>query len=95
MDFFQCVRSGAAGEVEDFLGELDDAKAMWDLPWCIGGDFNLIRFAHEKKGEGSRDFKMDRFGEFIDRWSLIDGPLKGAKYTWSNFRDRPSLSRFD
>lgn len=38
---------------------------------------------------------MDRFGRFIDRWSLIDGPLKGEKYTWSNFKDRQSLSRLD
>lgn len=28
------------GEIDDFLGELDDVKARWDLPWCIGGDFN-------------------------------------------------------
>lgn len=38
---------------------------------------------------------MDKFGEFIGRWSLIDSPLKGAKYTWSNCREVPSLSRLD
>lgn len=66
------------GEVEDFLKELDDVMARWDLPWCIEGDSNLVCFAHKRKGEGSKDHKLDRFDEFVDRWSLIDGPLKGA-----------------
>lgn len=30
-----------------------------------------------------------------DRWKLIDGSLKGFKYTWFNFRDNPSMSRLD
>lgn len=38
---------------------------------------------------------MVRFGEFVNRWNLIDLPLKGAKFTWSNFRERPTLSQFD
>lgn len=42
-----------------------------------------------------RDDRMRKFGSFIERWYLIDGPLKGAKYTWTNFRDNPSLSRLD
>lgn len=82
-------------KVDDFLMELDDVKACWDLPWCIGGDFNLVYFSHECKGEGCRDCRMDKFGDFISRWNLIDGPLKGTKYTWSNFQDVPLLSRLD
>lgn len=77
------------------MTELVNVKARWDLPWCIGGDFNLVRFAHEREIKDRTDLGMDRFDEFINRWSLIDGPLKGAKYTWSNFIDKPSLSRLD
>lgn len=84
-----------AGDVVDFLEELDDIFARWNLPWCLGGDFNLVRYSHERKGDVCQDRKMALFGDFINRWRLIDGPLKGAKFMWSNFQDRPSLSRLD
>lgn len=82
----ELVFSGVYGpnlrsEVDGFLGELDDLKARRDLPWCIGGDFNLVRYSHKHKGEGSRDLRMSKFREFIERWNLIDGPLTGVKFT--------------
>lgn len=51
--------------------------------WCIGGDFNLVKFPRERDGHWGSS--MDKFGEFIERWNLIDGPFKGARFTWSNF----------
>lgn len=36
-----------AGERKLFLREIYDTKGLWDLPWVIGGDFNIIR-SHEK-----------------------------------------------
>lgn len=41
-------------KVEEFLSELDNVYARWNLPWCLGGDFNLIRFSHERKGASAR-----------------------------------------
>lgn len=38
---------------------------------------------------------MGKFGDFIDRWGLIDGPLIGANFTWSNFQYQVVLSRID
>lgn len=35
---------------------------------------------------------MVKFGDFINRWKLIDPPLKGTKFTWSNFWESPTLS---
>jgi len=40
-------------EIDEFWGELDNMKAKWDLSWCLGGEFNLGRFSHEKKGNDS------------------------------------------
>lgn len=82
-------------EVDAFSGELDNAKARWDLPWCLSGDFNLIRFLHERLGDIRREVRMFKFGEFIDSWNLIENPLKGVKFTWTTFRESPSLSRLD
>lgn len=79
-------------EVDDFFGELDDVKARWNLACCISGDFNLVRFSHERKGDTSRDGCMNKFGVFIERWKLIDCSLMGAKCTRSNFREHPSLN---
>lgn len=55
-------------EVIDFLGELDNIRGRWDLPWCSRGDFNLVRFPSERKEDRRWDFQMIQFGEFIDRW---------------------------
>lgn len=54
-------------EVDSFLGKLDDIKAHWDLPWCIGGDFNLVRFPRERNVGSRWDASMRKFGAFIDR----------------------------
>lgn len=38
---------------------------------------------------------MEKFGNFIDRWGLINSSLKGAKFSWSKFQNEASLSRLD
>lgn len=32
-------------ERDAFWLELLDIKALWDIPWCLGDDFNVIRFS--------------------------------------------------
>ena len=33
-----------------FLAELTSIVSLWNKPWVIGGDFNVIRFPNEKRG---------------------------------------------
>lgn len=58
-------------------------------------DFNFVRFSSKKMGESIFDAKMGKFGDFIDRWNPIDGPLKDAFFTWSNFQIPPHFSKLD
>ena len=64
-------------------------------PWCLGGDFNVIRFPSERSTSGRLSWAMREFSIFIDSCNLIDPPLKGARFTWSSHEEVPVLSRID
>ncbi|KAK8549865.1 hypothetical protein V6N13_055430 [Hibiscus sabdariffa] len=61
----------------------------------MGGDFNIVCKTEERVGVSIKRGEMREFSEFIDAHNLIDPPLSGGVYTWSNFRKRPALSRLD
>ena len=50
----------------------------------MGGDFSVVRFP--SKGLGSNSFiaAMWEFSNFISKQGLIDLPLQGGAFTWSN-----------
>lgn len=49
----------------DFWAELLRIKERWQGPWVVGGDYNVIRFAHEKSVVGKITKSMRNFG---GRW---------------------------
>lgn len=65
---------------------------------CIGGDFNSIRFEHDRSGVSSVINRRDirQFDDFISNTNLVDLPLHGRKYTWyrSNGSCKSRLDRF-
>ena len=72
-------------------------KLIWliswrDLPWCLGGDFNIIRFPSKRLGVVSYTRAMHGFSDFISLHGLMDIPMKWDLYTWSN---TSSTSRID
>ncbi|XP_026440567.1 uncharacterized protein LOC113339529 [Papaver somniferum] len=75
--------------------ELDNVCNFWDLPWCLGGDFNTVLNCNEKKGCSKTTRSMENFSHFIDEHDLVDLPLKGARYTWSNHQVNPIMCRLD
>ena len=50
----------------NFWSELDSIRLRWKGPWCIGGDFNIIRFPEVKLGgcwispEMTTFFRLDK-----------------------------------
>ncbi|KAK8652909.1 hypothetical protein V6N13_126932 [Hibiscus sabdariffa] len=72
-------------------------KCIFDLqvPVIIGGDFNVVRTKEEKIGVSFHKKAMREFSGFIETMSLVDIPLVGGRFTWSNFREDPSFSRLD
>lgn len=64
--------------------ELAGLHSWWELHWCIGGDFNVIRFPSEQSGESRLRPTMTEFSDCIFELNLLDIPLLGGSFTWSN-----------
>jgi hypothetical protein len=75
--------------------ELVGMMTWWNLPVCIGGDFNVVRFPTERSSGGRLTWAMEDFSNFISENMLVDLPLMGGEFTWSSNRDQPVQSRID
>ena len=100
MDQSEWMFSGVYGpnldsERQGMWDELAGVKSWWDVPWCVGGDFNVVRFPAEKSHSTSFTQAMFDFSDFISSQGLIDTPLLGGKFTWSNGRSIDARSRLD
>lgn len=81
--------------IESFIGALQDIQMRRDLPWCIGRDFNEVLYLEERNRVVRRTRGMDIFSEFVESNNLINLPIVGAQFTWSNLQEWPSLSKLD
>ncbi|RVW51403.1 hypothetical protein CK203_097169 [Vitis vinifera] len=70
-------------EREDFLSELGAIRGLWNEPWCVAGDFNMIRFPFERSRGGRLSPTMRRFSEVVEDLELRDLSLQGGLFTWS------------
>ena len=75
--------------------ELSGVQHWWDVPWCVGGDFNVVRFPSEHLGAAGYTSSMFDFSDFISINGLVDIPMEGGSFTWFNNRDTVSMSRLD
>ncbi|RVX10827.1 hypothetical protein CK203_018354 [Vitis vinifera] len=67
-------------EKEEFWEELGAIRGLWEDPWCIGGDFNTVRFPEERRNAPSLTANMRRFSE-----SLHCEKLKALKKDLKNW----------
>ena len=65
------------------------------MPWCIAGDFNMVRFPIEKSNCNQLSATMRDFSNFIDVFGLVNPPLSGGGFTWSGGQGGSFKARLD
>ncbi|XP_050281855.1 uncharacterized protein LOC126722746 [Quercus robur] len=75
--------------------ELCGLDSWWSVSWCVGGDFNVVRFPSERLGSNSFTTAMPELSNFILEQGLNDLPLQGGTFTWSNDREVALKARLD
>jgi endonuclease/exonuclease/phosphatase family metal-dependent hydrolase len=66
-----------------------------DYLWLVLGDFNLMRRQENRNKSGGDPNLMLGFNEAISKLGLVEVPLSGQAYTWSNKQHNPLLERLD
>lgn len=56
----------------------------------MGGDFNMVLHMRERSGLNTRMGEIEEFKEMIDLLGLVDLPLRGGRWTWSNGKECPT-----
>ncbi|RVW26396.1 Transposon TX1 uncharacterized 149 kDa protein [Vitis vinifera] len=84
-----------SNEKEDFWEELSAIRGLWEDPWCLGGDFNAVRFPEERRNSLRLTTEMRRFSEVIGELGLKDLPLAGGPFTWIGGLNSQAASRLD
>ncbi|OVA10606.1 Endonuclease/exonuclease/phosphatase [Macleaya cordata] len=79
----------------NFWKELDKVKAWWQGAWCIAADFNAIRDETERNKPGGNKRNRKMLNAFLNRNALLDLPLAGGNFTWSDMKEDPLLCRLD
>lgn len=63
--------------------------------WILAGDFNYIIYpSNRNDGQGDINHMM-KFNDAISSLALVEIPLKGRKFTWSNMQHAPLLEKID
>ena len=74
------------------MGRIGGIRGFWGDSWCIGGDFNLVRFPREKSRGSQSCVDMRRFSKVIDDLEMKDLPLQGGSFTWRGGLNNQSQS---
>uniref|UniRef100_A0A2N9GWZ4 Reverse transcriptase domain-containing protein n=1 Tax=Fagus sylvatica TaxID=28930 RepID=A0A2N9GWZ4_FAGSY len=99
-DQYEWAFSGVYGPQSDrdkrlMWEELSGLASWWGTPWCVGGDFNVVRYPMERLGSDQFTPAMNEFSEFIFSFGLMDIPMEGGRFPWSNNRENAAMSRID
>ncbi|KAK8671148.1 hypothetical protein V6N13_037753 [Hibiscus sabdariffa] len=81
---YGCPKSKGKREVRNTISNLRNGD---EEPWCLMGDSNVIISKDEKIGGNPFVARYDDpFQTLMDDHGLLEMPLKGGPFTWSNKR---------
>lgn len=80
---------------ENFVAWLFSLDIADDALWLLLGDFNFYRFAENRNQEGANLNDIAIFNEIISYLGLIELPIKGRAFTWSNMQLDPLMVQLD
>lgn len=97
------LRSGLWIQFGPCQGALRDEFVHWlyhlqipsDDKWLLLGDFNFIRSLDNRNLPGGDINDIFLFNEIISHLGLLELPLKGRAFTWSNMQEQPLLEQLD
>jgi exonuclease III len=78
-----------------FLDWFSNIDMPEDMDWLVLGDFDFMRKPSDRNKPGGDVNEMLLFNEAISNLGLVELPLKGRKFTWSNMQQDPLLERLD
>lgn len=79
----------------EFLNWFKNIEMPSDIDWLVVGDFNLMRKPEDRNREGADLNEIFLFNEAINKLDMIELPLHGRQFTWTNKQFPPLLERLD
>jgi hypothetical protein len=91
-----CVYGPCQGvERDNFVSWLYNLQIPPEANWLMLGDFNFMRSQDNINKPGGDIHDMFLFNEIIGHLGLLELPIKGRAYTWSNMQKDPLLEQLD
>jgi endonuclease/exonuclease/phosphatase family metal-dependent hydrolase len=78
-----------------FISWFHNLDIQDNINWILMGDFNFYRSLENRNRSGGNFQDTQIFNEAIDHLGLVELPLKGRAFTWSNMQDNPLLEQLD
>jgi hypothetical protein len=80
---------------ENFVAWLFHLDIKDEDLWLILGDFNFYRFVENRNMQGANLSDIATFNEIVSYLGIIELPIKGRSFTWSNMQSDPLLVQLD
>lgn len=76
-------------ERAEFLDWFQNIQMDDSTDWMVLGDFYIIRYPDKRNKDGGNLNEMMNFNAAIGELGLVEIPMKGRNFTWSNMQEAP------